>query len=211
MPDLWHGRASVQTVPCRRRRPAPLAMNRLIQAAAAGSDAAFLVQARKATTHERHHTRIPTAGAVTRAQAPRAAREGGAKPQNLCEHRSRFRASPVRPDDEACEAVRPVEAAFGKHQLLWLDCLQRVEDGEIKRLMGLMPPGSAKSTYTSIVFPVHVMGRFPGTPGDRRQLRRGAAAQMGPQGAQHRAAEDVQAASSARRCRRRAPPPTNGR
>ena len=28
--------------------------------------------------------------------------------------------------------------------------------------MGLMPPGSAKSTYTSIVFPVHVMGRFAG-------------------------------------------------
>lgn len=38
-----------------------------------------------------------------------------------------------------------------------------MQDGEIKRLMGLMPPGSAKSTYTSIVFPVHCMGRFPGT------------------------------------------------
>jgi predicted phage terminase large subunit-like protein len=47
------------------------------------------------------------------------------------------------------------------HHLLWLNCLQRVEDGEIKRLLGLMPPGSAKSTYTSIVFPTHIMGRFP--------------------------------------------------
>ena len=37
-----------------------------------------------------------------------------------------------------------------------------VEDGLIDRLMGLMPPGSAKSTYSSIVFPTHVMGRFPG-------------------------------------------------
>lgn len=27
--------------------------------------------------------------------------------------------------------------------------------------MGLMPPGSAKSTYTSIVFPTHFLGRFP--------------------------------------------------
>jgi predicted phage terminase large subunit-like protein len=71
--------------------------------------------------------------------------------------------APVRPDDEACEEFRIVEAAFGKHQLLWLDCLQRVQDGEIKRLLGLMPPGSAKSTYTSIVFPVHTMGRFPNT------------------------------------------------
>lgn len=29
--------------------------------------------------------------------------------------------------------------------------------------MGLMPPGSAKTTYSSIIFPTHVMGRFPGT------------------------------------------------
>ena len=41
--------------------------------------------------------------------------------------------------------------------------MQKVENGELKRLMGLMPPGSAKSTYTSVVFPVHVMGRFKGT------------------------------------------------
>jgi predicted phage terminase large subunit-like protein len=64
-------------------------------------------------------------------------------------------------DDDVCEEFLPLQARFGKHHLLWLDCLQRVEDGEIRRLMGLMPPGSAKSTYTSIVFPVHVMGRFP--------------------------------------------------
>src|SRR4029453_18933209 len=57
----------------------------------------------------------------------------------------------------------PTKPRFGTHHLLWLDCLQRVEDGEIKRLMGLMPPGSAKSTYTSILFPVHVMGRFAGS------------------------------------------------
>ena len=34
---------------------------------------------------------------------------------------------------------------FGSHHLLWLDCLQKVEEGKIKRLMGLMPPGSAKA------------------------------------------------------------------
>lgn len=50
---------------------------------------------------------------------------------------------------------------FGAHHLLWLDCLQQVEDGKIKRLMGLLPPGSGKSIYTSVVFPTHVMGRFP--------------------------------------------------
>ena len=58
--------------------------------------------------------------------------------------------------------VDPLKPRLGAHHIHWLKCLQRVEDGEIKRLMGLMPPGSAKSTYTSIVFPVHVMGRYPG-------------------------------------------------
>jgi predicted phage terminase large subunit-like protein len=71
--------------------------------------------------------------------------------------------APVQPEDPDCEEFKPVETAFGAHHLLWLSCLQKVENGEIKRLMGLMPPGSAKSTYTSVLFPTHVMGRFPGT------------------------------------------------
>lgn len=43
---------------------------------------------------------------------------------------------------------------------MWLKCLQDIEDGKIKRLMGLMPPGSGKSIYTSVVFPAHYLGRF---------------------------------------------------
>lgn len=70
--------------------------------------------------------------------------------------------APIHPDNEDCEEFRPVESAFGKHHLFWLACLQRVENGEIKRLLGLMPPGSGKSIYTSVVFPSHIMGRFPG-------------------------------------------------
>jgi predicted phage terminase large subunit-like protein len=61
------------------------------------------------------------------------------------------------------ESLDPPAARFGRHHLLWLERLQQVENGGIKRLLGLMPPGSAKSTYTSIVFPVHVMGRRRGT------------------------------------------------
>src|SRR5215213_3221036 len=60
------------------------------------------------------------------------------------------------------KAANPLKPRLGKHHEIWLKRLQDVEDGKIKRLMGLMPPGSAKSTYTSIVFPVHVMGRCPG-------------------------------------------------
>src|ERR1700761_3541657 len=71
---------------------------------------------------------------------------------------------PLRDEDpDEVEKFRPRKYLFGAHHLLWLDCLQQVEDGKIKRLMGLMPPGSAKSIYTSVVFPTHVMGRFKGT------------------------------------------------
>ena len=42
-----------------------------------------------------------------------------------------------------------------------MDELERVERGETERLMVLMPPGSAKSTYTSILFPPWFMGRNP--------------------------------------------------
>jgi predicted phage terminase large subunit-like protein len=47
------------------------------------------------------------------------------------------------------------------HQLL-IDRLERVERGEIKRLAVFMPPGSAKSTYGSILFPPYVMAREHG-------------------------------------------------
>ncbi len=39
--------------------------------------------------------------------------------------------------------------------------LEAVERGDVTRLMVLMPPGSAKSTYTSILFPPWFMGRNP--------------------------------------------------
>lgn len=66
-------------------------------------------------------------------------------------------------EDDEVEQFKPRKYLFGAHHLLWLDCLQQVEDGKIKRLLGLLPPGSAKSTYTSVVFPTHVMGRTRGT------------------------------------------------
>lgn len=45
------------------------------------------------------------------------------------------------------------------HHKLLIDSLQDVERGECDRLMVCMPPGSAKSTYTSIVFPAWYLGR----------------------------------------------------
>jgi predicted phage terminase large subunit-like protein len=48
-----------------------------------------------------------------------------------------------------------------KHHLLLIEHLEAVEKGEIDRLMVLMPPGSAKSTYASVLFPPWFMGRNP--------------------------------------------------
>jgi predicted phage terminase large subunit-like protein len=70
---------------------------------------------------------------------------------------------PIRDDsnEEAeVEEFRPRKRLFGAHHLLWLECLQKVADGKIKRLLGMMPPGSAKSIYTSVVFPTYYLGRF---------------------------------------------------
>lgn len=49
-----------------------------------------------------------------------------------------------------------------KHHRLLIEALERVERGEIERLMVCMPPGSAKSTYTSVIFPAWFLGRNPG-------------------------------------------------
>lgn len=72
---------------------------------------------------------------------------------------------PGKPEDDDGNRDKfiPKTSSFGAHHLYWIDCLQKVEDGKIKRLLGLMPPGSGKSVYSSIVFPTHVMGRFPKT------------------------------------------------
>jgi len=46
------------------------------------------------------------------------------------------------------------------HHDLLLTNLQEVADGTLKRLIVIMPPGSAKSTYCSVVFPAWLMGVF---------------------------------------------------
>lgn len=48
-----------------------------------------------------------------------------------------------------------------RHHLLLIDRLEALERGDIKRLMVLMPPGSAKSTYASGLFPPWYLARNP--------------------------------------------------
>lgn len=49
-----------------------------------------------------------------------------------------------------------------KHHLFIIDQLERVVRGELKNLMILVPPGSAKSTYTSKLFVPWFLGQRPG-------------------------------------------------
>lgn len=47
-----------------------------------------------------------------------------------------------------------------QHHLLLCNALDKVLAGEIKRLMVLMPPGSAKSTYATVRFPAYFLGKM---------------------------------------------------
>lgn len=49
--------------------------------------------------------------------------------------------------------LAPLEQKPQEHHRLLLQNLEKVESGEITRLMVMMPPGAAKSTYVSILFP----------------------------------------------------------
>lgn len=51
--------------------------------------------------------------------------------------------------------------AFAKHHELVIRKLEAVERGEIRRLALFLPPGSAKSTYSSVLFPAWFLGRNP--------------------------------------------------
>ena len=48
------------------------------------------------------------------------------------------------------------------HHRLLLDALTDVTEGRTDRLLVLMPPGSAKSTYASVIFPPWFLARHPG-------------------------------------------------
>jgi hypothetical protein len=49
-----------------------------------------------------------------------------------------------------------------KHHLLLVDALEAVASGKVQRLAFFLPPGSAKSTYASVLFPGWFMARMPG-------------------------------------------------
>jgi len=61
----------------------------------------------------------------------------------------------------SCIDVLSPDTIPARHHRLLLSRLEAVERGDITRLMIMMPPGSAKSTYASILFPPWFLGRNP--------------------------------------------------
>ena len=58
-------------------------------------------------------------------------------------------------------ALSPTGQAPARHHLIMMDALERVSRGETTRLMLLLPPGSAKSTYASKLFPAWWLTQHP--------------------------------------------------
>lgn len=73
---------------------------------------------------------------------------------------------PGRPVGDEGESwlFRPIETSLAAHHDLLLRALQETMETPHGRLMVFMPPGSAKSTYGSVVAPTWYMGKYP----DRR-------------------------------------------
>ena len=59
------------------------------------------------------------------------------------------------------EVLEPAGHAPAVHHRLLINKLERLARGEIRRLMVLMPPGSAKSTYVSTLFPPWFLAQSP--------------------------------------------------
>jgi predicted phage terminase large subunit-like protein len=59
------------------------------------------------------------------------------------------------------EALRGAGQQPAAHHVLLLNALERVARGQLDRLMVLMPPGSAKSTYASVLFPAWWFTQHP--------------------------------------------------
>lgn len=69
---------------------------------------------------------------------------------------------PVSEDDDEW-LFTPIETGLAEHHVLILNVIEKVITGEIPRAMFFLPPGSAKSTYGSVVAPTYAMGKYPGT------------------------------------------------
>ncbi len=70
--------------------------------------------------------------------------------------------APVTEDDPDCETFKPVETVLAEHHEIILNATQRCIERHRGRTILFLPPGSAKSTYATVVAPTWAMGKIPG-------------------------------------------------
>jgi predicted phage terminase large subunit-like protein len=71
--------------------------------------------------------------------------------------------APLEEQDEEDDAYQvAAETSLAQHHILTLEAAQRCIEKPYGRLMIFMPPGSAKSTYGSVVTPSWALGKWPG-------------------------------------------------
>lgn len=70
--------------------------------------------------------------------------------------------APVKPEDSDCELFKPIESRVALHHRLMCSAIEQTMEAFMGRLMMLMPPGSAKSTYGTVVGPVWKLKKVPG-------------------------------------------------
>lgn len=70
---------------------------------------------------------------------------------------------PGRPltDDPECELFEPIKTNLDEHHVLALQFMDRVSQTEYGRGIILQPPGTAKTTYGTVVFPAYYGGKHP--------------------------------------------------
>ncbi|WP_081397671.1 phage terminase large subunit [Achromobacter xylosoxidans] len=69
---------------------------------------------------------------------------------------------PVDEEDPDAEFFEPIETTMAVHHRLLLAKLEETSQRRHGRMIVCMPPGSAKSTYASVVFPSKYLGATPG-------------------------------------------------
>lgn len=69
--------------------------------------------------------------------------------------------APLGSDDDA-EMFKPIETTLAKHHVLMMLEIEKCMNTPGGRLMLFLPPGSAKSTYASVVAPVHKLSQVSG-------------------------------------------------
>lgn len=70
--------------------------------------------------------------------------------------------APLVAGDDDADHQRPIETGIARHHVVIMQAIERCIREPDGRLMIFAPPGSAKSTYASVVGTTWAMGRFPG-------------------------------------------------